>query len=141
MSFIRARRQLRTAAASSFGVEPLETRLLFTVGSPYTVPTNPESNISEDASWKFQFNPSGTPQSTSYNDSSFAGVALPHTWNSNSSNAGTGWYRKIVPITSNLLNGPELYLQFEGAYSVTSLYIDGNQIDYDPNTTGVQAHG
>ena len=41
--------------------------------------------------------------------------------------AGIGWYRKIISVPSNLLNGPELFLQFDGAYSVTSLYIDGTQ--------------
>ena len=49
--------------------------------------------------------------------------------------SGTGWYRKIVTIDPNSV-GKELYLDFGGAYQVTTLYIDGTQVDYSSNTSG-----
>ena len=87
--------------------------------------------------WKFALNPSGTPQSTSYNDSSWSSVNLPYTWDGSTTNAplGIGWYRKTISVDPSLI-GKELYLEFGGAYQVTSLYIDGTQVDYIPSTSG-----
>jgi beta-galactosidase len=125
----------RRAKARRF--EQLEDRRVLSVGDPYVLPPNPRATQNLDPSWKFQLNPTGTPQSTSYNDASWSSVNLPYTWDGSTTNAplGIGWYRKTITIDPSLI-GKELYLEFGGAYQVTSLYIDGTQVDYNPATSG-----
>ncbi len=117
--------------------ESLEARYVFNVGDLYGVP--PTSRVSQnlDASWKFALNPVGTPQSTSFDDSSWSTIDLPYTWDGMTVGppSGTGWYRKTVTIDPSSV-GKELYLDFGGAYQVTNLYIDGTQVDYNSNTSG-----
>ena len=120
----------RGAKARRF--EQLEDRRVLSVGDPYVVPPNPRVPQNLDPGWKFQLNPTGTPQSTTYNDSSWSSVDLPYTWDGSTTNAplGIGWYRKTITIDPSLV-GKELYLEFGGAYLVTSVYIDGTQVDYN----------
>ena len=62
---------------------------------------------------------------------------MPYTWDGSTTNAplGLGWYRKTISVDPSLI-GKELFLEFAGAYQVTSLYIDGTQVDYIPSTSG-----
>lgn len=121
--------------------ERLEHRYLLSVGAPYSVPTNPRVVQSLDPSWKFALNPTGSPQTTGYSDSSWSSVNLPYTWDGSTTNApsGTGWYRKTISVDSSLI-GKELFLEFGGAYQVTSLYIDGTQVDFNASASGVNPH-
>src|SRR5882724_2952464 len=127
----RQRGRARAAWAARAGrlcrLEALEPRLALSVGDAYSVPTSPGTTINEDPGWKFQLNPSGTPQSVGYNDSAWSSVDLPYTWNGNSSSTGNGWYRKTISVDPSLI-GNELYLNFEAGYLVTSLYVDGTQV-------------
>ena len=138
VSFLREEGPMRVRRSTQVRIfERLEFRYLLNVGDPYSVPTNPRVVDSLDPSWKFALNPSGSPQSTGYNDSSWSTVNLPYTWDGSTTNAplGIGWYRKTITVDPSLI-GQELYLEFGGAYLVTSLYIDGTQVDYNPATTG-----
>jgi beta-galactosidase len=121
--------------------EQLEDRRVLSVGDPYVVPPNPRVTQNLDPGWKFQLNPTGTPQGTAYNDSSWSSVDLPYTWDGSTISAplGIGWYRKTITIDPSLI-GKELYLEFGGAYLVTSLFIDGTQVDYNPNVAGTDSH-
>ena len=124
------------------GIEALESRIVLSVGDSYIVPAGSSVTINEDPSWKFALNPSGTPQSVAYNDSSWSNVDLPYTWDgaaTTSPPTGPGWFRKTINVTNDLI-GDELYLQFEGGYLVTNLYIDGTQVDYNPNVAGIDSH-
>ena len=129
----------RLAKARRF--ERLESRCLLSVGDPYIVPTNPRVTQNLDAAWKFQLNPPGSPQSSGYDDSTWSSINLPYTWDGSTTNAplGNGWYRKTITIDSSLI-GKELYLEFGGAYLVTSLFIDGTQADYNPTVVGIDSH-
>ena len=129
----------RGAKARRF--EQLEDRRVLSVGDPYVVPTIPRVTQNLDPGWKFQLNPTGTPQNTTYNDSSWSSVDLPYTWDGSTISAplGIGWYRKTITIDPSLI-GKELYLEFGGAYLVTSLFIDGTQVDYNPNVAGIDSH-
>jgi beta-galactosidase len=139
----RQRGRARAAWAARAGrlcrLEALEPRWALSVGDPYSVPTSPGNVINEDPGWKFQLNPSGTPQSVGYNDSAWSSVDLPYTWNGNSSSTGNGWYRKTITVDPSLI-GNEFYLNFEAGYLVTNLYIDGVQVDYNPNVVGTDPH-
>lgn len=124
-------------------IESLESRIVLTVGDAYEVPLDPRIELDVTDDWRFQYNASGSPQSVAYNDSSWATVDLPHTWNGVNGqdggsfyNRGNGWYRKTLTageIAS--LAGKTIYLQFEGASIVTDLYVDGVQVDFNPVTS------
>ena len=84
--------------------EQLEDRRVLNVGDPYVVPPNPRVVQNLDPGWKFQLNPTGTPQSTAYNDSSWSSIDLPYTWDGSTTNAplGIGWYRKTITVDPSL---------------------------------------
>jgi beta-galactosidase len=107
-------------------IEPLERRLLL---STFVPPANPEIVTNIDATWKFDLNPTGTPQSTSYNDSTWTTVTLPHTWDASATSypTGNGWYRQTVTIAPSMV-GDEIYLQFQGASLSATVYVDGVQV-------------
>ncbi len=61
-------------------------------------------------------------------------VDLPHTWNAQDALSGKqdyfrgiGNYRKVLPI-SDELKGKRLYLRFEGANTVTNLFVNQKQV-------------
>lgn len=61
-------------------------------------------------------------------------VDLPHTWNAQDALSGkqdyfrgVGNYRKMLPISENL-KGKRLYIRFEGANSVTNLFINQKHV-------------
>lgn len=108
--------------------EPLEGRVLLSA-SPFVPPASPETVTNIDASWKFSLNPGGSPQNVGYNDSSFANVTLPHTWDASTTNvlSGNGWYRTTVTIPQSMV-GEEIYLQFQGASLSATVYVDGLEV-------------
>jgi len=118
-----------------FAAESLETRRLFTVGSAFSAPANPEISTDISPSWKFALNPAGgtnggtAPAATGFDDASWTTVNLPYTWNSSSTNVvlGDGWYRKTVTIPAAMV-GDEIYLQFQGASLSASVYVDGTLV-------------
>ena len=142
-SLDRQRGRARAAWAARAGrlcrLEVLEPRWALSVGDPYNAPASPGAAINEDPGWKFQLNPSGSPQVVGYNDSAWSNVNLPYTWNGSSSSTGVGWYRKTITVDPSLI-GNELYLNFEAGYLATSLYIDGVQVDYNPAVAGNDPH-
>ena len=109
--------------------EALEARQLLSVGGLYSVPVSPTQSVSEDGGWKFALNPSGSPQSSSFNDGSWNSVTLPHTWDAAVGNTptGDGWYRKSITISPSMI-GDEIYLQFEGANQTATVWVDGVKV-------------
>ncbi|HEX8324864.1 MAG TPA: glycoside hydrolase family 2 TIM barrel-domain containing protein [Tepidisphaeraceae bacterium] len=128
------------------GVEALEGRRMLAVDQPYAVPTSPRVEINQNAGWRFALNPSGSPQTISAGNVGSFGTAvnLPHTWNNidaatQNYQQGNGWYLKNINVDASL-SGKRLLLDFEGAMSVTSLFIDGQQVDYKPASSAVDSH-
>src|SRR5499427_9533842 len=76
---------------------------------------------------------SGAP-AIAYDDSSWAVVTLPHTWNAmdgedGGSNyyRGIGWYRRhYTPPAS--ASGKQMFLQFDGANIVADVYVNGTKV-------------
>jgi len=99
---------------------------------PYIPPASHRGDDTLDASWQFSnVNVEHGPEAVSFRDSDWQTVNLPHTWNNldgqdggNNYRRGAGWYRRhITPDIS--LEGRKLFLQFDGANTVTELYING----------------
>jgi beta-galactosidase len=83
------------------------------------------------APWKFHLGDVAGAQNPSFDDSSWTGIQLPHTWNNldgqdGGSNyaRGIGWYRAHYTVSSSY-SGRRLYLQFDGADTITDVYVNG----------------
>jgi beta-galactosidase len=98
-----------------------------------------------DEGWKFNKGDVSNGQSTSFNDSSWSDVTLPHDWsifNSfNQSSAagggggyldgGIGWYRKTFTAPSNY-SGKKVCIEFDGAYMNSQVWINGTLLGSRP---------
>lgn len=118
-------------------------------GSSLDMELNPRSllTLNVDSKWKFskigvsekEISAAVTPE---YDDSCYETVSLPHTWNAedgvdgwqptdvdaNSYYRGNGIYRKKLTLESDIWKQKRLYLSFEGANTITTLYINGKKI-------------
>ena len=115
------------------------------------IEVNGRSSILFDDNWKFFRGNPESAESADFDDSSWRVLNLPHDWSiedisgTNSpldSNAiggihtgyfvgGTGWYRKMFSIPSNLCN-KELVLQFDGIYQNAEIWLNDRPICYHP---------
>ena len=80
---------------------------------------------------------------TSFDDSTWQAVQLPHTWNNldgqdggNNYYRGAGWYRRKLPIGPELA-GKSLFLKFDGASSVADIYVNGQRRRAQGSVRGV----
>ena len=89
-------------------------------------------NINEN--WKFIQENAGLPAQypTHWND-----VDLPHTWNAVDGNDGNGsydrgcyWYAKTFPTPKQPLAGGRVFVEFLGANSEATVYVNGQKVAY-----------
>ncbi|MBA3822715.1 MAG: glycoside hydrolase family 2 protein [Ktedonobacterales bacterium] len=97
----------------------------------YTPPPSDRADTLIDSSWRFHLGDVSGAQNPSFDDASWGGVTLPHTWNAidgqdGGSNyyRGIGWYRLHQTIPSADA-GKQIFLQFDGADLVTDVYVNG----------------
>jgi len=98
-----------------------------------------------DDGWKFyRGDPSGAQQ-TSYSDSSWRSLSVPHDWsvelNFNQSSAsgagggyldgGVGWYRKTFTLDSSYA-GKQILIGFDGVYMNSQVWINGTSLGTRP---------
>jgi beta-galactosidase len=102
-------------------------------------------NQNFDEGWKFFKGDVSNGQSTSFNDSSWSGVTLPHDWsifntfNQSSSSGsgggyldgGIGWYRKTFTVPSNY-SGKKVFIQFDGVYMNSQVWINDTLLGTRP---------
>lgn len=95
--------------------------------------------------WKFYLSDSGSYSSSEYDDSSWRKLDLPHDWaiegefsQDNPSGTGggalpggVGWYRKTFRL-GNEAKGKEVYIDFDGAYMNSTVYINGHELGTRP---------
>ncbi|MDP4182681.1 MAG: glycoside hydrolase family 2 TIM barrel-domain containing protein, partial [Bacillota bacterium] len=98
-----------------------------------------------DEGWKFNKGDVSNGQSTSFNDSSWQAVTLPHDWSifntfNQSSSAGSGggyldggigWYRKTFTIPSDY-SGKKVFIDFDGVYMNSQVWINGTLLGTRP---------
>lgn len=97
-------------------------------------PLSLREHVDLDRGWRFhQGSVSGAHQ-PSFDDSSWSRVDLPHTWNARDGQdggddyvRGDGWYRRQVVVPANLRDR-RLFLQFDGANSVTDVWVNGQHL-------------
>jgi beta-galactosidase len=89
-----------------------------------------------DREWKFIRTDAAGAQNPGFDDSTWVPVALPHdfdapydvggTRSGGSFYVGVGWYRKHFTVPSSW-NGKRVELEFEGAFSVTDVWVNGTK--------------
>lgn len=102
--------------------------------SPSTGAPDPRIRYSIDAGWRyFEGSPPGA-ELPGAPDSTWRQVALPHTWNAQDPfddvdgyRRGVSWYRKHLVVDSTL-RGRRLFLYFEGANQVATVYVNGIRV-------------
>jgi hypothetical protein len=94
--------------------------------------------------WKFMLQDVPEAQNTSYNDSEWQNISLPHDWSVKGQLSptlasctgflpgGIGWYRKTITIPQDK-KGEKVYLYFEGVYNRSEVFINGHSLGKRPN--------
>jgi beta-galactosidase len=103
------------------------------------------TTVSFDATWKFHLGDVTGAQSTTFDDSSWTSLDVPHDWSislafTQSSpagggggylNGGTGWYRKTFTLPSSS-SGQKVFVEFDGVYMDSTVYLNGTQVGGRP---------
>ncbi len=98
-----------------------------------------------DEGWKFNLGDSAAYSQPDFNDSSWRSLNLPHDWaiegdfsKENPSGTGggalpggIGWYRKTFTVLG-YKEGEKVYIDFDGAYMNTTVYINGHELGTRP---------
>jgi beta-galactosidase len=99
----------------------------------YTPPSL-RQRIDLNTGWKFLRADAAGAQAPGFDDSAWATVTIPHTWNAadganggNNYYRGAGWYRRHYTVPASLA-GKMLFLQFAGANQVTDVWVNGTYL-------------
>src|SRR5919198_1410342 len=90
--------------------------------------------LSLNESWRFAGAEVEGAEGVAFDDSRWAAVNLPHTWNAADTQddepgyrRGVGWYRKRLSLPRGL-EGKRLFLYFEGANQVAEVFVNGRSV-------------
>ena len=120
--------------------------------STYTPPASPRAVYNFNPGWKFIFGDQTNADQPGFDDSAWADVSLPHTWNDTDSfrkyishgggdqseKLGIGWYRKHFKLPANA-DGQKVFLEFDGMRQAGHFFLNGQPIGIYEN--GVSAVG
>jgi beta-galactosidase len=131
---MKPQRTLRLPWSLSLGGLLLYALATPLASQPYTPPANPRVDVNLNAGWRFIRQDVSGAQNTSFDDSSWSAVDLPHTWNNldgedggNNYYRGIGWYRSHYTVNAGYA-GRQFFLKFDGAFCVTDIWLNGNYL-------------
>ena len=83
-------------------------------------------------SWKFLKGECTSAADSAFNDSQWADIHLPHTWNTDAYTEkdyyrGTGWYRRRITLPKDW-EGKQVFLKLDAASKAATLFINGKNI-------------
>jgi len=94
----------------------------------------PRNKQTINSGWKFLKGDIENAFQSNYIDQDWENITLPHTWNIEDIQddaygwyRGVAWYRKILNIDPWMMAGKQIYLCFEAANQVTTVYINGKK--------------
>jgi len=120
--------------------------------APYAPPASPRAVYNFDPGWKFNFGDQTNADQPGFDDSAWADVSLPHTWNETDSyrnyishsggdrgeKNGVGWYRKHFKLPAGA-DGQKVFIQFDGMRQAGHFFLNGQPVGKYEN--GVSAVG
>ncbi|HVU16632.1 MAG TPA: glycoside hydrolase family 2 TIM barrel-domain containing protein [Candidatus Didemnitutus sp.] len=96
----------------------------------------PRETIAFDAGWHFALQPAGKGfEQPSFDDSTWATISVPHTWNAiDGQDGGTyvrgdGWYRRTF-TADPAWKGRRVFLQFDAVNRVADVYLNGRLLGH-----------
>ncbi len=100
----------------------------------YQPPVNAREDLVLNSDWRFIRQDVAGAQASSFDDSTWTNLNLPHTWNNLDGQdgiknyyRGVGWYRKHYAVDKNAA-GRHFFLKFDGAFLVTDVYVNGSHL-------------
>ena len=117
--------------------------LLFSCMSAFSQISFGDSKKIND-NWKFNLKDVSDAKNTTFDDSKWQSVNVPHDWSVKGQLSptlasctgylpgGIGWYRKSVNIPQSK-TGEKVYLYFEGVYNRSEVFINGHSLGKRPN--------
>ena len=115
-------------------------------------PTSPRATYNFNPGWKFVFGDIAGADQPAFDDSGWASISLPHTWNETDTYRayishsggdqsekmlGIGWYRKHFKLPASA-NGQKVFLQFDGMRQAGHFFLNGKPIGkYENGITAV----
>ena len=104
-----------------------------------------QTTVSFDSAWKFHLGDVTSAQATTFDDSPWTSLAVPHDWSIslpfNQSSAagpgggyldgGLGWYRKTFTLPTSS-SGQKVIVQFDGVYMDSTVWLNGTQVGARP---------
>jgi beta-galactosidase len=104
-------------------------------------PASPRATYNFNPGWKFAFGDANGADQPAFDDSAWASVSLPHTWNETDSyrayishsggdrgaKTGIGWYRKHFKLPAGA-DGQKVFLQFDGMRQAGRFFLNGQSI-------------
>jgi beta-galactosidase len=107
--------------------------------APFAPPASPRATYNFNPGWKFFFGDQTNADQPDFDDSAWASVSLPHTWNETDSYRayishgggdqsekmfGVGWYRKHFKLPASA-DGQKVFLQFDGMRQAGWFFVNG----------------
>jgi beta-galactosidase len=115
-------------------------------------PASPRAIYNFNPGWKFAFGDTAEADQPEFDDSAWASVSLPHTWNETDTYRafishsggdqgekmfGIGWYRKHFNLPAGT-DGQKVFLQFDGLRQAARFFLNGQPISkYENGVTPV----
>jgi beta-galactosidase len=122
------------------------------VGSKYSVPTSPRAVYNFNPGWEFAFGDAVGADQPGFDDSGWANVSLPYTWNETDTYRafishsggdqsekmiGIGWYRKHFKLPASA-SGQKIFIEFDGMRQAGRFFLNGQPIGkYENGITAV----
>ena len=117
----------------------------------YAPPPSPRATYNFNPGWKFAFGDAAGADQPAFDDSAWASVSLPHTWNETDSyrayishsggdqteKFGVGWYRKHFKLPASA-EGQKVFLEFDGMRQAGRFFLNGQPVGkYENGITAV----
>ncbi len=119
---------LSLACFTAFLTQPIRA------AETYVPPVTHRADVVLDSGWRFIREDVTNAETTRFDDSAWTAVTLPHTWNNQDGqdggdnyHRGQGWYRLHLTPDAQY-KGREFFLKFDGAFSVTEVWVNGRQV-------------
>jgi len=139
----------KTLVIAIFGILPGAPSA---AAATYTVPQSPRAKLNFDFNWKFVRDDVQGAEAMAFDDSGWAAVTLPHSFNDTDSFRaiishgggdrgtfkGVVWYRKHFKLPAGLA-GNKVFLEFEGMRQAGDIFLNGKPAGLYEN--GVTAYG
>ncbi|HTR43232.1 MAG TPA: beta galactosidase jelly roll domain-containing protein [Pseudomonadales bacterium] len=112
----------------------------YLVGAGFTPPVSPRAVYNFNPGWKFFKGDVSNAEQAAFDDSKWADISTPHTWNDTDTYdeiishsggerhqyAGIGWYRKHFKLPAGAKDG-KVFLEFEGLRQAAHFWVNGKE--------------